>query len=189
MQCCIPQHCKFIHSAQLQAWTCELTCPRTSHYNLWKLPFHSEDGLFSLCFVCSCICVWCDVYVDMLIGMWHIHLCGWRAEVEFLSSLIDLLVYWGRVSHLTQKMPLRHILSFWLVFGFYMQPDRHSLRNVGMLCSCGPIRLSLLGKSAGSFTLAVWPPMNLVFTLFLERPQCDLHHLYLRKGHFIMFVQ
>lgn len=122
---CSAVYLSTVNSFILPSCKLELTCP---------MPHTTASGnyLFTLrmaCFHCvlcvPCICVWCDVCLDMLIGMWHIYMCGWRAEVEFLSSLIDLLVYCGRVSHLTQKMPPRHLLSFWLVFRFYMQPARH----------------------------------------------------------------
>lgn len=129
-----------------------------------------EFYLFLLYFVCDVhVCMW------MFISVWaHVHMWMEARSWLWVSSFIDLLlVYWGRIFHLTQKMSLKHLLTFCFVFRFHMQPNIH----------CTVIAV-VLENSTGSLTLAKWPSVNLVFTVFLVlrgHIKCDLVYLHLCK--------
>lgn len=137
-----------------------------------------EFYLFLLYFVCDV-----HVRVWMFISVWaHVHMWMEARSWLWVSSFIDLLlVFWGRIFRLTQKMPLKHLLTFWLVFRFHMQSNSH----------CTVIAV-VLEHSTGSLTLAKWPSVNLVFAVFLVlrgHIKCDLFHLHLYKDTFWCFVQ
>lgn len=132
-----------------------------------------EFYLFLLYFVCDV-----HVRVWMFINVWaHVHMWMEARSWLWVSSFIDLLlVFWGRIFRLTQKMPLKHLLTFWLVFRFHMQSNSH----------CTVIAV-VLEHSTGSLTLAKWPSVNLVFAVFLVlrgHIKCDLFHLHLYKDTF-----
>lgn len=109
--------------------------------------------LFLLYFVCDV-----HVHVWMFIVCGHMHICGWRPEVdfEFLPSLISFWYTETGFFAWSKKIPLKHLLTFWLVFRFHMQPNSH----------CTVIAV-VLEHSTGSLTLAKWPSVNLVFAVFL----------------------
>lgn len=76
---------------------------------------------------CTCVCIHAHK------GVAHIHVCGWRAEVEFLSSLI---FWYTEARFLTWPKRCPWDISSALGFRFRMQPDTHCTVTAVQLWPC-----------------------------------------------------
>lgn len=132
------------------------------------------------------VCVWCTcVCIHTHRGVAHIHVCGWRVEVEFLSSLI---FWYTEARFLTWSKRCPRGISSALVFTCHMQPDIPCTVSTVQLWPC---EIKFAGKQyRQSYSGYVTSCECCTYPVScIERSYCGLHYLRWRKGRFMMFVQ